>query len=64
MERVGGPCPDPLRCRYWTRMVNGPWTCEHCHPPEPNDLLLKHDDRPASRSVAGPSAVEQEMALV
>lgn len=29
---VGGPCPDPLRCVYWLRYAEGPWTCESNHP--------------------------------
>lgn len=29
---VGGPCPDPLRCRHWKRHPNGPWTCAFNHP--------------------------------
>jgi hypothetical protein len=29
---VGGPCPDPNRCRHYMRFASGPWTCEYCHP--------------------------------
>jgi len=33
---VGGPCPDPLRCKHWKRYPNGPWTCRANHPREPS----------------------------
>jgi hypothetical protein len=29
---VGGPCPDPNRCRYFLRHAAGPWTCAYNHP--------------------------------
>ena len=35
---VGGPCPDPERCRHRWRYPTGPWTCAANHP---------HDDRSA-----------------
>ena len=29
---IGGPCPDPNRCRHYMRHASGPWTCEFNHP--------------------------------
>jgi hypothetical protein len=43
-ELLGGPCPNPNRCRYFMRHPTGPWTCEHNHPREPA--------QPAARGLA------------
>lgn len=41
---AGGPCRDPLRCRFWRRHPNGPWTCEFNHPRRPQRLEEVADD--------------------